>query len=304
MEVDANMAKDAYTSAATQDAVAAVKEVDAMEMDSGAPLIADPESFMVDTRTFERGMFPIPPQLALGNYKLTYKALMHAAYKYKSKSAPMFLFGSTIMGTGAKYQFSKPDGKNGMLPRLNTASRPGTNGATMMQQTWLIEMAQNAERLAREYAARHDTGLIAVLDEAKRIIPAELRIADTCFTALALVGDLKPGDNHPHVDDHDIISLFTTVGDSDVMGGRTLYYNGGSAFDKKHPASTCGEVIAETPFKHGQYQVGPFESVVHGGERWTGHRGVLSFYLNEGILKHFRTYGTAHYDEARGRMYE
>jgi hypothetical protein len=108
----------------------------------------------------------------------------------------------------------------------------------------------------------------------------------------------------PHVDDHDIISLFTTVGDSDVTGGRTLYYGGGSAFDKKDPTGTCGEVIAETPFKHGQYQVGPFESVVHGGETWTGHRGVLSFYLNEGILEHFRTYGTTHYDEARERMYE
>jgi hypothetical protein len=107
-----------------------------------------------------------------------------------------------------------------------------------------------------------------------------------------------------NVDDHDIISLFTTVGDSDVTGGRTLYYGGGSAFDKKDPAGTCGEVIAETPFKHGQYQVGPFESVVHGGETWTGHRGVLSFYLNEGILEHFRTYGTTHYDEARERMYE
>ena len=249
-------------------------------------------------------MFPLPGQLGVHNYKDTYESLVKSAYEYKSKSAPMYLFGSTIMATGAKYQFIKPDGENGMLPRMNTASRPGTDGATMMQQTWLIEMAQNAERLAREYAARHDTGLIAVLDEAKRIIPVELRIADTCFTALALVGDLKPGDNHPHVDDHDIISLFTTVGDSDVTGGRTLYYGGGSAFDKKDPAGTCGKVIAETPFKHGQYQVGPFESVVHGGETWTGHRGVLSFYLNKGILMHFRTYGTTHYDEARERMYK
>lgn len=146
-------------------------------------------------------------------------------------------------------------------------------------------------------------GLIAVLDEAKRIIPTELRIADTCFTALALVGDLKPGDNHPHVDDNDIISLFTTVGDSDVTGGRTLYYDGGSAFKKKDPSGTCGKVIADTPFKHGQYQVGPFESVVHGGEPWTGRRGVLSFYLNKGIFDHFKTYGTQHYVEARDRMY-
>ena len=95
------------------------------------------------------------------------------------------------------------------------------------------------------------------------------------LTALALVGDLKPGDNHPHVDDHDIISLFTTVGDSDMTGGRTIYYNGGSAFNKKDPAGTCGEMIAETPFKHGQYQVGPFETVVHGGEKLNGPDAVV-----------------------------
>lgn len=162
----------------------------------------------------------------------------------------MFLFGSTIMATCSKYQFIKQDGENGMLPRLNTASRPGGDGATMLQQLWLVEMAQNAERLAREYAARHNSGIIDVLDEAKRIIPTELRIAGTSFTALALVGDLKPGDNHQHLDDHDVISIFTTVGDNDVTGGRTLYYDGGSAFDKKDPAGTCGNVIAETLFKH------------------------------------------------------
>ena len=46
-----------------------------------------------------------------------------------------------------------------------------------------------------------------------------------------------------------------------------------------------------------------FESVVHGGEPWTGRRGVLSFYLNKGIFEHFRTYGAQHYNAARERMY-
>ena len=36
---------------------------------------------------------------------------------------------------------------------------------------------------------------------------------------------------------------------------------------------------------------------------WTGRRGVLSFYLNAGILEHFRTYGVQHYEAARDRMY-
>ena len=30
---------------------------------------------------------------------------------------------------------------------------------------------------------------------------------------------------------------------------------------------------------------------------------LLSFYLNEGILKHFRTYGAQHYNAARESMY-
>ena len=106
------------------------------------------------------------------------------------------------------------------------------------------------------------------------------------------------------MDDHDIVSLFTTVGDSDVTGGSTVYYDGGSKFKKGNPTGTCGNVVAETKFKHGQFQVGPFEKVVHSGQKWTGRRGVLSFYLTAGILEHFKKYGDEHYLAARDRMYD
>ena len=85
---------------------------------------------------------------------------------------------------------------------------------------------------------------------------------------------------------------------------RALLAGAGSKFDKKDPAGTCGNVVAETKFKHGQFQVGPFEKVVHSGQKWTGRRGVLSFYLTAGILEHFKKYGEQHYLAARNRMYE
>jgi hypothetical protein len=38
-----------------------------------------------------------------------------------------------------------------------------------------------------------------------------------------------------------------------------------------------------------------FEQVVHEGERWTGERGIISFYLNRRMLQHFERYGMKYF---------
>ena len=55
----------------------------------------------------------------------------------------------------------------------------------------------------------------------------------------------------------------------------------GGQFDKRHPKRTRGKLLKTVPFKHGQYQVGEFEQVVHAGTPWKGKRGVISSYLGE-----------------------
>ena len=41
------------------------------------------------------------------------------------------------------------------------------------------------------------------------------------------------------------------------------------------------------PFKHGRFQVGPFDQVKHAGGFWSGPRGILSFYVNRAMYEHF-----------------
>ena len=116
---------------------------------------------------------------------------------------------------------------------------------------------------------------MALLEEAKRIIPPELRISGSCFTGLALVGscDDESGNdeschNHPHRDSNDVISLFFTLGDDSVTGGNTLYYDGGKAFKRTDPYSNCGNIVAVKTFVNGKYQIGPFERVVQACQPW------------------------------------
>ena len=73
----------------------------------------------------------------------------------------------------------------------------------------------------------------------------------------------------------------------DIDGGDTLYYDGGTSFRKRDPAGTRGKLVQTVPFKHGRYQVGEFEKVVHAGGQWEGQRGIISFYLNQDIYKFF-----------------
>ena len=69
--------------------------------------------------------------------------------------------------------------------------------------------------------------------------------------------------------------------------------------------TTHGSKMHAVPFTHGQYQVGPFDKVVHAGEAWTGPRVVMSFYLNLPILKFFcQKNGLQLYKENLVKMYK
>ena len=69
------------------------------------------------------------------------------------------------------------------------------------------------------------------------------------------------------------------------------------SFKRTDPYNTCGNLVAKTIFVHEQYYIGLFERVVHGGQQWNGPRVVMSYFLNEQMLQHFRKYGRKPYDE-------
>ena len=221
-------------------------------------------------------------------YVKTYLNLMRKGYMYKNrrhvKSVPMFLFGSTIMGTHTSYIY-----KGVLMPRANTESRPGRPGFEALKDADICGFARACEAFTLEYLRQHHSEKHKrVLEfKSRTVAHPELRVCGTIFTAMALVGNLQNGNNHLHMDFHDLCSCIIMVG-TNIKGGSTIYYNGVSV---KEP----GEIVHEEKHAHGKVQIFPFEVTPHKGSRWIGKRGIISFYVNLKIVEHFETYGSTLY---------
>jgi hypothetical protein len=242
---------------------------------------------------FQYGMVDLPFDLSRENFVSTYSQAWLTGSPCTTQSATMKMFGSTAGPTKprSEYQFwNEKKQRYSMLPRNFVSSRKGKRGEDTLKLRWVRELVHRAESIALRYATSHDPRLLEIMEEAKRIIPEELRICKSCFNAMALVGNVKykTGANNCHCDGNDLVSIIITLGTADVIGGNTVYYGGVS---KKQ----LGDVLHSTNFVHGQYQIGPFESIYHGGETWTGSRVVISLFLNKQVLDHFRVHGDEFY---------
>ena len=270
--------------------------------------VTEEEQFAVHVQSrkhiFSRGVVDLPSFLGEDNFHEIYLDLFDSGYKKKNQNKgieesqrrdQMSLYGSTILATDKKYLFENPKKKKkkgkttrSPLPRLNVATRPGGTGAWVLKRQWFIDLVRKMEELVMKYNPK----LKSTLEEAKQIIPHELRLCDTCFTGLAIVGKLVSGKNLQHKDIRDVTSIIISFGNKDVVGGNTLYFNENN------------DIVAFTKFKHGRFQTGDFHDVEHSGDDWTGRRGIFSFYLNKGIFNHFKEHGDALYVTHRETMYE
>ena len=257
--------------------------------------------YTVAGKKFIRGSMSPRHELLPVQYESTYRRAHAAGYVYPGgtkdrASARMSLFGSTISASQTP-RFLRPDGSGeyGMCPRQNTACRPGKAGAALLREPWLVAFAKEAEQHVLAYGEQCDPVCLAAMKLAKHIIPSDMRVCGTGFTAIAFVGDLEDSRNHEHLDSHDVISIFVQIG-VDVAGGSTTYYSGERAMRKRdntrhnYEARTRGELLHEVHHSHMQYQVGAFHEVLHAGEPWRGKRGVISLYLNKAILDHYRVH--------------
>jgi hypothetical protein len=165
----------------------------------------------------------------------------------------------------------------------------------VLQQPWLVELAEELWARNISYAERFDQEMLQDMRTALHVIPEELRIGATGFCTLATISDLSSGYNHKHIDSNDVTSCFVTLGIG-VEGGSTVYFNGRTADD-------AGDEIHKVGLQHGQYQTGAFHEVLHATDAWEGPRATLSFFLRREMLKHFVTYGDRYYTEHRLRMY-
>ena len=116
----------------------------------------------------------------------------------------------------------------------------------------------------------------------KNLIPLCLRIYDTFFTQMIIVG--SSNENHgqipAHLDHDDYITALVSIGDKDMYGGSTCYYDGQSLneYKKRH----------EIKFRNLNVQTSYFDSVVHGSSPWNNNlRGAISFSLQKKLLNHF-----------------
>ena len=122
------------------------------------------------------------------------------------------------------------------------------------------------------------------------MIPAELLIAGAIFSGMAFAGNLVEEFNALHKDLNNMLSVFVTLS-APTSGGHTVY------FDEEN------KLCKSVQFQHGQFQIGPFERVLHAGEYWTGKRCVISFYLNKIIYEHFEKNGCEKYIQHKDIMY-
>ena len=56
--------------------------------------------------------------------------------------------------------------------------------------------------------------------------------------------------------------------------------------------------IYTIPFKHGRIQIGFFDEIIHGSDKWEkGNRGVIDFSLKKKMLNNFQDYGMYYYSQ-------
>ena len=63
-----------------------------------------------------------------------------------------------------------------MSPRNYVMSREGTHGEATLKLRWVVQLVKHAEQIAVLYSKSNDPGLLKVMEEAKKIIPRQLRI--------------------------------------------------------------------------------------------------------------------------------
>ena len=222
----------------------------------------------------------------------------------------MYQYGGTIgPAQFPTFKTNKYQLHNEMLPRPVVKSRPCQLGHVIMNRcTWLKDLCLDIERLTLQYLLEHKelltvphpvlgtqstVSLIDLVVFSKKHIPPCLRICNTLFTQMILVGsyDVSSGYIPPHYDDDDYITALVSLGNSrKVSGGDTFY-----AEVKKDGMLL---VKKRVKYRHGNVQIGLYDRVLHGSFKWcNGERGVINFSLQKKILRHFYCHGEKFYKQ-------
>ena len=126
----------------------------------------------------------------------------------------------------------------------------------------------------------------------KNHVYSSLRICDTCFISMIIVGDHKKEVHIPILfDDNDYVTAFISIGVNYIEGGETVYFNG-------FHIDSIGEKVFSVLYKHGRIQIGFFDQVLHGASNWCyGSRGVINMSITKKMLAQFYQEGDFYYKQ-------
>ena len=231
------------------------------------------------------------------NYKRTYKFLFNNGLKYETKSQTisLSLYGSTIGAT--RYPQFIIHNQYRILPRPYPPSKPGNKGWKVLQLNWFVEFVRSIEQITIQYFEtmypdkKRSKTILSLLKKSKKVIPLSCRIADTFFTQMGIIGNLKENGDYvsKHMDKEDLVTALFHVGHPS-NGGETKYYTGLTS-------DSFGHVTKEISCEHGQITIGCFDKILHCGESWSGIRGCINFNVKKKILEHFLKYGDKYYNQ-------
>ena len=215
--------------------------------------------------------------------KNTYNLLCAGGNKIKTgkRNQMMYQYGGTIGPAQYPTYLQLPGKTVHMLPRPVVKSRPHRLGHRIMNNcNWLRELVSDIERFTLNHLEEDKSPTSAIILDhvllSKQLIPPCLRICDTFFTQMILLGKVgeKEGIIPIHVDEDDHITALLSIGSHKLVGGDTVYvetYPDDRVLLKKR-----------IPFKHGNVQIGYFDGVLHGSLRWNGgERFVINFSLQK-----------------------
>lgn len=131
-------------------------------------------------------------------------------------------------------------------------------------------------------------------------LPSSLKIYNSIFTQLAIVGKYPNADSTGeiplHRDNKDIISCVVTFGTVEEGSGSTIFHDG---IDDKQQ----GNEIYSLPFKHGRIQIGTYSEILHEVTKWRGDRLTMNFNIKAQIVDHFEVFGDYFYKQYESKDY-
>ena len=202
----------------------------------------------------------------------------------------MFCAGGTI-GSARKPFVRTGYQTRTMMPRPFAKSLPNQSGCNLLKKIWVIQFFQDIETIALHFIHHmippgvQKNLILNAVNMSTSLIPPDLRICETFFTQLSLIGDMsfQSGNQEviPHVDLDDVFTVIIHFG-APTIGGELLIYNGDSK-------NNVGQLMKTNNFVNGNIHMGCFTDVVHAVSHWHGIRGSFSLNVKRNMLDFFKS---------------